>query len=285
MPLHVDVIRSLKFAPAVEQYKATRTILYALGLGAGSDDLDLVYERALKALPTLAVMLAPDPMWMTDPRTGITFAQVLHGEQRLTMHRPLPAAGTVVAHTSVAGLVDKGPKGAVMLIKRELREHDSGELLATVLASAFLRADGGFAGASDAQPAPHTLPGRPPERSIAIPTSADQTLLYRLSGDFNPLHIDPAVARAAGFERPILHGLCSYGMAGLALVKALCGGDPHRLLALDARFSSPVYPGETLLLDVWEEGPGHAAFRVRVAGREVLALNNGRFAFLASAPE
>ncbi|WP_448661609.1 MaoC/PaaZ C-terminal domain-containing protein [Sphingomonas sp. CJ20] len=279
MPINVDAIRNRVFAPVTEAYGPDRAILYALGLGVGSDanaaDLTLVYEQSLKVLPSLAVVLAPDPFWMEEPELGVTFAQVLHGEQGLELHTPIPPSGTVVAQTTIDGLYDKGPKGAVLLLRRELHTAQ-GEHLATVRSTAFLRADGGFGGSSEGQPAPHPVPERLPDLVLPLSTRPDQALLYRLSGDYNPLHIDPVVAVQAGFPRPILHGLCSYGVAGRAIVRALCDGDPDRLLRLDARFSTPVFPGETLATEIWHEGNGRAAFRVKVVERDVIALNNGR---------
>lgn len=285
MPVNAEAVLNWRFDPVVEHYGAPRAILYALGVGAGAEesDLPLVYERGLKALPTMAVVLAGERMWMNDPRAGITFAQVLHGEQRLEIHRPLPAEATVVGQASVEGLFDKGAKGAVLLLKRELRDQADGALLATVRSSAFLRADGGFGGSSEGQPAPHPTPDREPDLRLTFKTRDDQALIYRLSGDFNPLHADPVMAAAAGFPRPILHGLCSYGVAGRMIVKALCDGDPDRLARLDVRFSTPVFPGETLVTDIWREEPGRAAFRVRVAEREVVAISNGRADFRPAA--
>jgi acyl dehydratase len=285
MPVNKDVVLNWTFAPVAERYDSNRTILYALGVGAGMEgneaDLRLVYERDLKALPTLAVVLAADKPWMTDPRTGITFTRLLHGEEKLEIHHPLPATGVVIGQTFIEGLYDKGPKGAVLVLKRELRDEAGGTLLATVRSSAFLRADGGFGGQSDGQALPQSIPERAPDIAVSIQTRPDQALIYRMSGDRNPLHIDPAVARQAGFQRPILHGLCSYGIAGRAIINALCDGDPDLLRRLDVRFSTPVYPGETLVIEIWREGRGRAAFRVRVAEREVVALNNGRADYLA----
>jgi acyl dehydratase len=285
MPVDRDVLLNWRFEPVSERYGTARTILYALGVGAGAEagesDLPLVYERHLKALPMMAVVLSADGPWMTDPRAGITFTHVLHGEQRLEIHRPLSAEGELIGQTSIEGLYDKGPKGAVLALKRELRDAATGVLMATVRSSAFLRADGGFGGSSEGQSPPHSIPDRPSDTSISIATRVDQALIYRMSGDFNPLHVDPAVARQAGFERPILHGLCSYGIAGRAVIKALCGGDPQRLRRLDVRFSTPVYPGETLVTEIWFEEEHRAAFRVKVAERDVVALNNGRADYLS----
>lgn len=279
-PLNPEVLLAWPFESVTERYDEKRAILYALGVGADSSDLTLVYERRLKALPTMAVVLAGDGNWMSDPRTGITFTHVLHGEQKLEIHKPLAGQGVIVGKTSIDGLYDKGAKGAVLIVKRDLVDGENGEAVATIRSSAFLRADGGFGGKSEGQPAPHPVPDGAPDTAVELKTYADQALIYRLSGDYNPLHIDPAVANQAGFERPILHGLCSYGVAGRALIKSCCAGDPHRLRRLDVRFSAPVFPGETLVTEIWREAPGRAAFRVKVKERDVVALNNGRADYL-----
>ncbi|NLR73515.1 3-alpha,7-alpha,12-alpha-trihydroxy-5-beta-cholest-24-enoyl-CoA hydratase [Novosphingobium sp. ERN07] len=279
MPVNAQAVIDRAFAPVTDAYGFERTILYALGVGAATDlapsDMTLVYERGLKALPTMAVVLGNESFWMDDPETGITFAQVLHGEQGLEIHKPLPPSAKLIGQTSVEGLFDKGTKGAVLLLKRTLHDDAAGDLIATVRASVFLRADGGFGGSCKGQPLPYPIPDRKHDLSIALPTRPDQALIYRLSGDFNPLHVDAVLAHTAGFDRPILQGLCSYGIAGRAIIRALCNGDPERITRLDVRFSAPVYPGETLVTEIWREGPGRAAFRVRIAERNVVALNNG----------
>jgi acyl dehydratase len=171
-------------------------------------------------------------------------------------------------------IYDKGAdKGAVLLWSREISDAATGEPIATVRGSSFLRADGGFGGTATGAPAPHPIPDRAPDRVVTLRTRPEQALIYRLSGDYNPLHADPEVAQAAGFERPILHGLCSYAIACRAIVTGPCDGDASRLRALDVRFSAPVYPGETLAVEIWDAG----AFRVTVVERGVVAINNGYF--------
>lgn len=277
----IDPERLLRWPlpPVTHAYTERDSALYALGLGlvrtnpAPPPALRHVYEGCdggLVALPTMASVLATGPFWMQDPATGITWQRVLHAEQRLQIHRPLPAAATVVGEQRVEALYDKGAdKGALMLLSRRLYDQASGELLATVGSTAFLRGDGGFGGSADGAPAPQPVPAdRPPDHEVAHDTRAEQALLYRLSGDLNPLHADPAVAGAAGFAQPILHGLCSYGIAGLAVVAAVCGHDATRLKRLDLRFANPVFPGETLLTEIWRTGPGRAALRMRVPARD-----------------
>ncbi|HEX4597992.1 MAG TPA: MaoC/PaaZ C-terminal domain-containing protein [Burkholderiaceae bacterium] len=281
-------------APVTQTYAERDTILYALGLGVArsnpvpSADLPYVYEDApggLQALPTLAAVLATGAFWMQDPATGIDWRRVLHGEQRLEIHRPVPRAATVVAEHRVDALLDKGAgKGAVMLLSRRLYEQRSGDLLATVGSTVLLRGDGGFGGRSDGAPRPHPLPDtRPPDLVYDHVTRPEQAMLYRLSGDLNPLHVDAQIALAAGFAQPILHGMCSYGMAGRAVIALLCDNDPARLRRLDLRFASPLFPGETVRTELWIEAPGRAAFRARVRERDEVILNNGLAEFKLAA--
>nr|WP_245405665.1 MaoC family dehydratase [Sphingobium sp. Sx8-8] len=168
-----------------------------------------------------------------------------------------------------------------MVIQTREISHEDGTHIATVRNTNYLRGDGGHGGSEGQQPAPYPVPDRAPDAVLAIPTRDDQALLYRLaSGDMNPLHADPAVATGAGFERPILHGLATYGVAGRALLALLTGNDPARIRRIDARFSAPVYPGETIETALWREGPGKAAFRCRVVERDKVVLNNGYVEYL-----
>jgi len=213
---------------------------------------------------------------MANPRTGIDVVKVLHAEQRLTIHRPLPPAGTVVAKTRVLEVIDKGAeRGAILITERTLHEKAGGELLCTQMSSTFCRGNGGFGGSVTASPSPHAMPSSAPQRSADTRTSRRAALIYRLSGDYNPLHCDPQTAAAAGFREPILHGLCSYGIAARSIIEIFCDGDGDLLRALDVRFSSPVYPGETLRTEMWSDG-SVIAFRTRVLERDVVVLNHGR---------
>jgi acyl dehydratase len=287
MPLDYDKLLRWPIPARTQSYTKRDSMLYALGLGVAQDDatdaaaLRFVYEKELAALPTMAVVLGSSSDWIRDPATGIDYLRLLHGEQSLTLHRPLPVEATLVSHSKVEEVYDKGAdKGAVMYMSRRLVDEKSGEAIATVGSSAFLRGNGGFGGkpgGAHGSHAPHPAPdeSRAPDARVSITTRRDQALLYRLSGDYNPLHADPAVAKAAGFERPILHGLCSYGIAGRAVLGALCGNEPARLKRLDVRFSNTVLPGETLVTEIWREGRGRAAFRVKIAERDKVALNNG----------
>lgn len=272
-------------SPAIETaYTFKDTILYALGVGLGADPTDtaqlpFVYEERLRALPTMPLALAA-PDWLRDAATGVDFEQTLHGEQSIEIHAPLPAAGTVVGKLWVDEVVDKGAgKGALVYSRCTLADKASGQLLCTLASTMFCRADGGFGGAAGPARQPRRLPDRPADLLCDLPTLPQSALLYRLSGDFNALHADPAVALRSGFGRPILHGLCSFGVAGHALLKTLCGYQPARVLRIAARFSAPVYPGETIRTEIWRESPGRAGFRCRVVERDVIALNNGRFEY------
>lgn len=266
-------------------YGTRDTILYALGLGAGQDPLDpdelrLTYEKNLVALPTMAAVLASPGFWMRERKElGIDFFKLVHGEQRVTILQPLPAAGTVIGNSRVTRIVDKGEgKGAVMTVEKQLRHEAGGEPLAVSEQTLFLRGDGGFSrhGGGDAPgPAQAATPETAPELSIELPTRPEAALLYRLSGDINPLHADPEFAAKAGFPKPILHGLATYGAACRGIVKLLCGGDPQRLKSFSARLTSPVFPGETLRLEAWRLSEHEAAFRCRVPARDVVVLANG----------
>ncbi len=271
----IDPERLLEMPPIVTRQTLTArdTILYALGVGAR--ELPFVYEEGLKALPTIAVVMGyPGFIWR-DPAMGVNWQRILHGEQSTILHAPLPVAGEIVGTTVIEALIDKGAaKGAIALVRRDI--HDgAGQRLATVRSTTFLRGDGGFGGSADGAPVPHPTPDRAPDTRVTLTTAPEQAMLYRLSGDTNPLHIDPAVARAAGFEAPILHGLATYGVVGRALLGAIAANDPARLNRIDARFSSPVYPGETIVTDIWDEGGGRFAFRARVAERDATVLTNG----------
>lgn len=281
MAIDYQKLKNWHFPDLEHRYEAKDTILYALGVGCGADPMDrtelpFVYEEGLKALPTMAVVLGYPGFWLKDPNTGVDWRKILHGEQGLVIHKPLPASGTVIGRTRVTEIVDKGPgKGALLYSDRDVVDKATGDLLATLTSTTFIRGEGGFGGPSGPSPAPHALPERAPDVAVDLKTLPQAALIYRLSGDDNPLHADPDVAAAAGFERPILHGLCSYAVAGRAVLKACCGNDPARLKRFDLRFSAPVMPGETIRTEIWRDG-STVSFRARVVERDVVVLNNGR---------
>jgi acyl dehydratase len=230
-------------------------------------------------MPTYAVVLGSPGFWAKEPWTGIDWVRLLHGEQSLELHAPIPPAGTVVGRTRVTALVDKGAgKGALMYSERTISDAAAGTLLATSRSVSFMRGDGGCAAAgqpSDRAPAPRAAtPDTPPDQVCELKTRPESALIYRLSGDYNPVHADPEVAGSAGFERPILHGLCSFGLSGHALLRTLCGWDASKLKEIGARFSAPVYPGETLRVEIWQRGTA-VQFRTRVVEPDAMVLSHG----------
>jgi acyl dehydratase len=280
MPFDPQKILNWQFPEVEHTYSERDTMLYALGLGCGSDpteagDLKYVYERGLVALPTMAVVLAYPGNWLESKESTADYSKVLHGEQYLTIHRPIPAAGSVVGRVRVKDLLDKGrDQGAVLYVERQILNKADGEPIATMTSAAMLRGDGGFGGKPSPQPPPHALPDHPPGLSLDLKVAPNAALIYRLSGDRNPLHADPAAAAKGGFKMPILHGLCTYGIAGRAIIKSCCGDDPSRLKGLQVRFSSPVFPGETIRTEMWPED-SRVSFRACVVERDVIVLNNG----------
>jgi acyl dehydratase len=281
MAIDYQKLKNWPFQELVQTYTPKDCMLYALGLGLGADPLDeqqlrFVYEKDLQVLPTMAVVLASPGFWLQQPGTGVNWKAVLHGEQGLTLHRPLRPSGTLVGKMSIDEIVDKGAeKGALIYSRRDLHDQESGELICSLTSTSFCRGEGGFGGPTGPTRAPHELPARAPDLTRDLRTLPQAALIYRLSGDYNPLHAEPAVAASVGFKQPILHGLCTYGVAGHAILMELCGYDPARLRRLDVRFSAPVYPGETIRTEIWNEGPGRASFRARVVERDMVVLNNG----------
>jgi acyl dehydratase len=277
-------LKNWVFPEKEHRYTVEDSILYALCLGFGKDPLDpdqlrFVYEKELRTVPSMAVILGHPGAWMRNPEAGIDMLKVVHGEQRIRLHRPLPASAIVVGRARVASVVDKGAdKGALVTVERDVIDHSSGASLATVEQVSFCRADGGFRARgqpSDVLPSPAPgIPSRAPDQVCDIATRPEMALLYRLMGDMNPLHVDPEVARAAGFARPILHGLGTYGVACHALLKTCCNYQPERLQSLGARFSAPVFPGETIRTEIWREG-SRVHFQSRVTERDKIVLSAG----------
>ena len=281
-----DPKKLLARAPIETRHELTRsdTMLYALGVGAGNspDDLRFVYEENLVALPTMAVVMAyPGFIWR-NPELGVNWKKLLHGEQLVELFAPLPVEGALHSETSFESVHDKGAdKGAIVYSTRRLFD-DNGTHLATDTRSSFLRGNGGC-GTPDSNkspaPKPHAMPDGEPDIIVDLPTASNQAMIYRLSGDYNPLHIDPEVARSAGFDQPVLHGLCTYGVVGRALLAAVAANEPARIKKLNVRFSAPVFPGETIRTQIWRgNGAGRStgyAFRAHVVERDLMVINNG----------
>jgi acyl dehydratase len=284
MAIDYDTVLNWPFEDIVQTYTERDSMLYALGLGLGFNQTDaaelrFVYEDALQVFPTMPVVLGHPGPWMVDPRVGVNMVKVLHAEQHVEIHKPLPPAGTIVAKNRVQELIDKGgEKGALIVTERKIYDRDSDDCYCTQKSVAFARGDGGFGGPVTTSDRPLPIPERDPDFTVDIPVSTQAALLYRLSGDYNPLHADPAIARKAGFERPILHGLASYGVAARALLVALEIEDPATLKSFGLRFSAPVFPGELISTSIWEEA-GRFAFQARVNTRDTVVLNNGSAEF------
>lgn len=281
MALDPARLLSLKLPDTERRYSEKDVMLYALGVGLGHDpldgrELDFVYEKNLKVLPTFPVVLGFEPFLLRDVDAGINFEMTVHGEEHLVLHRPLATSGTIVARHRIHDVIDKGAgKGALLLMERAIFDKASGEALATIRQTVFCRADGGFGGETRPSPPVHPIADRAPDLVCDLHTRPEMALIYRLSADVNPLHADPEVARAAGFPRPILQGLGSFGVAGHAILRSVCNYDPMRMKSIAGRFSAPVFPGETIRTEIWRDG-AIVSFRARVVDRDVVAINNGR---------
>lgn len=279
--MHLDTIRNHVFEPVLHSYTWRDTILYALGLGYGSDPLDpsqlrFVYEEGLKVVPSLVNVLAHPGFWAKDPKFGIDWVKILHGEQEFELFKPLPVAGTVRGEYSIEAVEDMGAdRGARLYQLKHLYDAQTNEKLSTVRTVLFMRGDGGHGGFGTPPATAEALPDGVPDKIVEIPTLPQQALIYRLSGDHNPIHADPTPARKAGFEAPILHGLCSLGIATRAIMQACTGGEPDTLRSLSLRFSKPVFPGETLIVEIYENGR-EIRFRCRVKERDQIVLDRGR---------
>jgi acyl dehydratase len=283
-----EKLKRWPFREIEHSYTEKDTILYALGVGLAHDPVDeaqlqFVYEKHLKALPTMAVVLGYPGFWVKDPASGVDWVKVVHGEQSLKVHKPIPAAGTVIGRTHVSAIVDKGPgKGALLVQERTIHDKRSSDLLATIEQVTFCRGDGGFSeqpgnGPKGGDPAPVPKPAksdRAPDAVCELPTLPQSALIYRLSGDLNPLHAEPAAAVAAGYPRPILQGLCTYGVASHAVLKTYCGYEPSMLMEFSVRFSAPVFPGERIRTEMWRESDC-IFFQSLVPERGVVVLSHG----------
>lgn len=264
------------------RYTWRDSVLYSLGLGLGSnptdaDELQFVYENGLKTLPTMPVILGHPGFWISESDTGIDYRKVVHGEQSLVIHAPLPVEGSFIARNTVDEIIDKGEgRGAILRVRRDLFDEATGVLQSTQVMSMFCRGDGGFGGPSAGKSQPEVaIPDTAPDVSITRAIPAQAALIYRLSADLNPLHADPAVAEAAGFPRPILHGLATFGVAGFAVLAGAAGADPAALREIGCRFSAPVFPGETIRTDMWIDD-AIVAFRCTAIERDKVVLDRGR---------
>ncbi|HWP65796.1 MAG TPA: MaoC/PaaZ C-terminal domain-containing protein [Candidatus Limnocylindria bacterium] len=268
MPIDLSYVGK-KLDPVTYTYTERDVMLYALGVGCGRDDLQFTYEKDLRVLPTFAVIASFPAMMQLGGALKVNPAMVLHGEQAIALKAPIPTRGTLTTTPTVTAVYDKG-KGAVAVVETDT-VNEKGTLLFHNTASIFVRGEGGFGGERGPSGPRNVPPDRPPDKSVSYATLPQQALIYRLSGDYNPLHADPDFAKLAGFDMPILHGLCTYGHAGRAVLAAFCGNDPARLKSLEVRFSGVVFPGETITTDMWDVGGGTIVLTARTERGEALS--------------
>ena len=290
MPIFYPDILDQRTAARTFTYGDKDVMLYALGVGMSRDpmnetELAFTYEKNLKVIPTAATVLASAAgrpargADQVEQKPGhrasvINFLMVVHGEQKVELHKPLPTSGTFTAQGRTIGAYDKGKDKGAVIVNETVWTDEKGEKVATLTGSTFARGDGGFGGPSEGQPEPHAIPSRKADLSVDIETREDQALIYRLNGDRNPLHSDPESAKRSGFPRPILHGLCTYGITCRAVLQAITGYDPDQILSHQARFSAPVFPGDTITVDLWKDGR-EISFEARVAARGATVIKNG----------
>ncbi|MHB8770150.1 MAG: SDR family NAD(P)-dependent oxidoreductase [Syntrophales bacterium] len=258
MALNMDALGK-KIGPLKKDYDWKDVILYALGVGAGVDELDYTYEKSLKVIPSFSIAAIFDFLGQVGVASNVNLAGILHGEQELIFHNPIPTSGTLTTEGTVAHYYDKGPKGALVVGESETY-HSNGRRLFTNISTVFARLDGGFGG-PDAPPRVVEFPGRDPDFSVDALPSVNQPLLYRLSGDIFQLHVDPEFAKMVGFDRPIMHGLCTHGFSCRALMASLTPGRPELVRRLACRFSRPLYPGNPIRTLIWKTGEGKAVWR------------------------
>lgn len=257
-------------------YTTRDTILYALSVGMGRAQVDpvempFVYEGGpMKVVPTMATVLSAEPV----RDSGLDFRGVLHGEQRLRLYGPLPPQGQLVVDAGVSSILDKGKAKGVIVNFTSTASTEAGKPVFASTTTIFARRDGGIGSSADHPAALPPVPLRKPDITVQEETRKDQALLYRLNGDDNPLHADPEVARQAGFDVPILHGLCSYGIACKAVLNSVAAGQPERMKGFDARFMAPIFPGETIEVEIWKD-QSRVAFRARIVERDIVAIDNG----------
>ena len=279
MPINPDAVGT-QGEPFVVSWDSKDCLLYAVGIGAGADDLPFSTENSKDVVqqvyPTFPVIVTRDP---GSPMRNIgTFnpAMLVHGQQAVTLHRSVPVEGSARIVTRITGIYDKG-KGAVVATEQVAVDAQDGSPMFTLNSSAFIRGEGGWGGDRGPGGDKNVPPACTPDHTVKYRTSPDQAYVYRLSGDRNPLHSDPKFAAMGGFDKPILHGLCTYGFTGRALLASLCNNDASRFTHIEGRFASPVIPGEELTVAIWQTGSGEAVFTTSVGDRTVLDQGLVRF--------
>src|ERR1700694_1481057 len=282
MPINPDAVGTVA-DPVEVSWTSKDCLLYAVGVGAGTDELAFTTENTAgvdqQVLPTFAVIVGIGGAAMASIGS-FNFAMLVHGEQGIELQRPIPVEGRIKVTSKVVGIYDKG-SAAVVAMEAESVDAATGEPMFTTRMSAFIRGEGGWGGDRGPSGPRHVAPEREPDRVVSYQTSKDQALIYRLSGDHNPLHSDPSFAKLGGFDRPILHGLCTYRFTGRALLHSLCGPDQSRFRSMDGRFSRPVYPGDELTVKMWmTDTDGEAIYRTETQRGEVV-IDSGLCRFAA----
>jgi len=272
MPLNPDAVGT-ESTPYEATWTSKDALLYAVGIGAGTDELAFTTENtadvAQQVFPTFAVVVPTGGGSVMRSVGSFNPAMLVHGQQAITLHKPLPVEGSITATSKLVAMYDKG-KAGVVVTESTVTDNTDGQPLFTTRMSAFIRGEGGWGGDRGPSGAVNEPPARDADHTVTYQTSPDQALVYRLSGDRNPLHSDPKFAAMGGFDKPILHGLCSYGFTGRALLHTLCGGDAARFAHIEARFASPVLPGEALTVRMWDTSDTEAVFTTSVGDRVVI---------------
>jgi len=282
MAVDPDRLIHWHFAEQRHMIEPRDVMLYALavGLGVPATDrrqLSFVYEEGLKALPMMANVMGYRGFWLKEPGTGVDWRRVLHVQHKIMVHQALPVAGEIVSRQRVSALVDKGAdKGAFIVTRREVWDASVTTLLAEIEQTNMLRGDGGFGRSIGALDLLEAVPARPADLVVEYPILEQAALLYRLCGDYNPLHADPAIAAQAGFDKPILHGLCTFAIVGRAILGACGNYAPASVRTLEGRFSAPLFPGETLQVELWRDGANQVFARARSLERDVIVFDRGR---------
>jgi acyl dehydratase len=276
MALNLEAVGK-KIGPFRRPYDWKDIVLYALGVGAGVEDLGYCYEKNLKVIPTFGAAMTFEIVWRLAALCHLDVAGVLHGEHEMVFYDPTPLDGTLITEGLLTDCYDKGrERGAVVVAELNTR-HSNGRKLFTSRATMFARRDGGFGGSDAPKKKSPQFPGRPADAELLAEPPASQPLVYRLSGDTFPLHVDAEFAKSAGFERPIMHGLCTLGFACRALIARLSPGEPEIVRRINCRFKSPLYAGIPIKTLIWELAKGRALWRVVRASDGVVVIDNGLF--------
>ena len=272
MPINPEAVGT-EGDPFESSWNSKDALLYAVGIGAGVDDLAFTTENTngvdQQVFPTFPVVVGWGMGSAMRNIGSFNPAMLVHGQQAVTLHKPVPVSGKVRGTSRITGIYDKG-KGAVVASQTDIVDAADGSAMFTLNSSVFIRGEGGWGGDRGPGGEKNTPPTRDADHTVKYQTSIHQALTYRLSGDRNPLHSDPSFAAMGGFDRPILHGLCTYGFTGRGLLSALCGNDASRFTHIEGRFASPVIPGEELTIAMWKTAPGEAVFTTSVGSRVVI---------------